>query len=63
MDRFIGLSKMIEEAGAILFKIQYGQIYSEQGKDNLINKDTFKIQYGQIYRQNYLHTLIPNKIL
>ena len=49
MDRFIVKNTCRIAATAYIFKIQYGQIYSEK---NVIKYDAikkFKIQYGQIY--------------
>ena len=52
MDRFIGVEKGINTATALVFKIQYGQIYSIRSLTPCYGAGAsrFKIQYGQIYR-------------
>ena len=48
MDRFIAIA-IVASIAVVIFKIQYGQIYSEaRAKLDLSNRE-FKIQYGQIY--------------
>ena len=50
MDRFIGSEPSGGESGGGLFKIQYGQIYSNELENISQLYLEFKIQYGQIYR-------------
>ena len=48
MDRFIALA-VPSDVRVKLFKIQYGQIYSENPRTTSQYNAKFKIQYGQIY--------------
>ena len=49
MDRFI--ESLLDKAKLdVIFKIQYGQIYSNQFFALIRQAPIFKIQYGQIYR-------------
>ena len=50
MDRFIASGTDIEKTG-IIFKIQYGQIYSSGQWNYIRYYNRFKIQYEKNYRQ------------
>ena len=55
MDRFIVSLAVPSDVLVKLFKIQYGQIYSEMGISDVESMQQFKIQYGQIYRRETLY--------
>ena len=54
MDRFIELPSALVAYIALLFKIQYGQIYSFRPDLGACAVGAFKIQYGQIYRKKVI---------
>ena len=50
MDRFIASSNSLSHSSKSEFKIQYGEIYSNDDEENKRFNTVFKIQYGEIYR-------------
>ena len=59
MDRFIVNVSTASPTTSSLFKIQYGQIYSDKSSESNYIYTSFKIQYGQIYRIKSPQTNVP----
>ena len=63
MDRFIELPSALVAYIALLFKIQYGQIYRVYQKLIVELEKVFKIQYGQIYSACNLNLRNGNRLV